>query len=112
MRKIIKETKSIDKLVIICDDCGQEVFNWGTHYTRTYTCCMCHKDLCGICYKFIYEGSGDHPVIYCESCLSVGKVYRDQINKLERECEEKIDLLEKEWREKCLEREQQGEEDG
>lgn len=95
MRKEIEETKSIKTLIITCDDCGNLITD------RSYTCCMCLKDLCGSCYKFIYEGQWDRPRIYCESCLSIGKTYKDQINKLERECEEKIDLLEKEWKEKC-----------
>jgi len=97
MRKVIRETKSVERIEVSCDDCGKLI----TY--RSHTCCMCHKDLCGACYH-TWEGTGDYPPVYCKDCLEIGKPYIDDMNNLEKEYEEKCELLTNEWREKCLER--------
>ena len=98
MRKVLQETKSVERIEVSCDDCGEVI------KARSYTCCMCHKDLCGRHYN-TYGGFGsDYPPAYCKDCLGIGKPYIDEMNKLEKEYEEKCDLLSAEWREKCYQR--------
>lgn len=97
MRRVLQETKSVERIEVSCDACGKLI----TY--RSHTCCMCHKDLCEACYHTWGE-TGDYPPVYCKDCLDIGKPYIDDMNKLEKEYEEKCELLTNEWQKKCLER--------
>ena len=100
MKKRIVETKNVETIEITCDDCGKIL----SIHNRSHTCCMCRKDLCEVCYgTYTYAGSGggDYPPVYCKACLDIGKPYIDKVNEAEKEYEEKSELLEKEWRERC-----------
>lgn len=97
MRKYLKEIKPVEIIEITCDDCGYLI----TY--RSHTCCMCHKDLCEACYRTC-GGTGDYPPVYCKDCLDIGKPYIKTMDALEKEYEEKCEILSNEWRIKCLER--------
>ncbi len=98
MRKKIGITKVVDEIEVICDDCGKKI-----EY-RSHTCCMCHKDLCEVCYGTYGAGGGDYPPVYCKDCLDIGKPYIDEMNRLELAYDEKCEALSDEWRAKCVER--------
>lgn len=76
-----------------CDICG-EVFGY-----RRSSCRFCGRDLCMKHSISDPRDPGDYPNHFCQSCWSVGEIFREQ-ERLEIERHENtLDAIEKLWKE-------------
>lgn len=83
----------VQKLVenITCDDCGEPT-------NLSSPCQFCKKDLCEN-HRFVWpvdiygEDNGDYFQTVCGSCDEISKVYREQIDQIRTESDQKIERL-------------------
>lgn len=89
MIKETERTEVIKEKHRYCDICGASAKTW---------CCKCKKDLCNKCVEHEDYDSGDYRGdCYCKECWDLGTPYRQKIEELENE----IDILYREWDNKC-----------
>lgn len=94
--KTVKSTKVIVNRT--CDICGKGAGN---------DCQHCGRDVCGKCRVF-WENDpwtgmdyGDYLPRVCVDCDELAKPFADLAEKINVEAEEKIEVLEAEWKAKC-----------
>ena len=100
MKKTIQDT--VTRTIFACDFCGDE-------YSPRRTCVGCGKDVCSKCIVWLDpdpwtgESAGDYPMYVCKSCYANLHEYAERAREIQREADEKIEELDRQWREDCAE---------
>lgn len=92
-----KEEIKIIKYSYKCDICGKET-------TSRRNCSICSKDICTDCTRYDPRDMGDYPEKYCAYCFNIGEKYLEQIRIEEESCSNRIEELEKQWRDEATEK--------
>jgi len=97
-----KEREEIRKQTVVsyyCDECGKPASNeWG----HPYVCSICKRHFCDKHIHHEYEWGGDHADLYCYHCWNIGKKYRDEVEQIRNETDEKIDKKNNEWYQEAI----------
>ena len=88
-----KEMKEVVTTITQCDYCEE---------TAIHRCEICKKDTCRQHTHLDYSGGG-YAVTFCKQCWDIGKEFRKEIDKVERNLELKISILKSQWHTKCEE---------
>lgn len=96
-----EETITRTQTVTYCDDCGMQAAR---------VCLGCDRDLCMTCSIGLYtdpwtgDDNGDYPSFVCGACHELLKNYSMRAGEIRAEAERKINLIEREWLNKCEQR--------
>jgi len=95
----MRKKEQVEVTEIYCDICGSE----SGYFERS--CQICRRDLCE---KHQHWEDNDGHDVYCLECWKIGEPYRQQIEVIREDCDDRIEGLEKAWREKAREILQKG----
>jgi hypothetical protein len=78
---------------LFCDVCGSTAMLYGSGGK----CQICDKDVCSSC-SHAEEWGGDYPPRWCNRCWEIGAPYRERIEELVQEHEQKTAAQRYAWR--------------
>ncbi len=98
MGKCQVETKRTEE-ISFCDVCPGPMED---RLARSFSCCMCGKDLCRQHAVFDNRDGSDYPPKYCRPCWGIGESYRAREAQARAMFDELMEQIHKEWKAACL----------
>lgn len=93
MKKVIEETKTVERVEYYCDVCGNRMDSLDLKF-----CDVCNKYLCVQCaIRSEDPFDGESPSYYCLRCWNIGDIYRCRIADERAKRDINIATLECKW---------------